>query len=139
MSMELNREELDRDPYLASCLNAALGEVPMDEVDWTALRGKLHDRAELPLKRLRARSHPRRWRGPFISLAAAAGVAAVALLGAPYGGPSPTAAPSAQISIAPGLTVEDAMRADLSDQEFGIIASGRENTQVLLQIAANTD
>jgi tRNA A37 threonylcarbamoyladenosine synthetase subunit TsaC/SUA5/YrdC len=58
---------------------------------------------------------------------------------APVSAPSPAAAPSAQISIAPGLTVEDAMRADLSDQEFGIIASGRENTQVLLQIAANTD
>lgn len=139
MSLELNREELDRDPYLAACLRAAEGEVPMDEVDWSSLRASIESRAALPLARMRRRSRPRRWTGPIVSLAAAAGIAAVALVGTLHRAPTATPAQSAQVAIAPGLTIEDAMRADVSDQEFGILISGRENADALLQIAANSD
>lgn len=132
MSMEPDRE-LERDPYLAACLRAAEGEIPVDEVDWNALRASVVERAELPLRRLRKRSRPRRWAGPVVSLAAAAGIAAVALLGGLDR--KPAAAPTDATSVA----IEEVMRSDLTDQEFGIVASGRENTVALLQIAANTD
>jgi hypothetical protein len=37
------------------------------------------------------------------------------------------------------VSIEEAMRSDLSDQEFGLVASGRTNADALLQIAANAD
>lgn len=140
MSIESNREELDRDPYLAACLSAAEGEVPVDQVDWAALREAVRSRAELPLERIRIRSRRRhRWTAPLVSLAAAACVAAVALVGGLHRGPTAGPAEAGPVATAPSVTIEEAMRSDLSDQEFGIVASGRGNTVALLQIAAGSD
>jgi hypothetical protein len=137
----MNGEELERDPYLAACLRAAEGDAPMDEVDWDALRGSIQARAELPLARLRSRPRAARWRRPLVSLAAAAAIAAVALVGGLNRGPSSPAAPvqTSTVAVTPGVSIEEAMRADLSDQEFGLVASGRTNADALLQIAANAD
>jgi hypothetical protein len=139
MSRELNGEELERDPYLAACLRAAEGDAPMDEVDWDALRGSIQSRAELPLARLRNRPHHARWRGPLVSLAAAAALAAVALVGGLRHDAAPTPVQTGTVAMTPGVSIEEAMRADLSDQEFGLVASGRTNADALLQIAAASD
>jgi hypothetical protein len=139
MSRELNREELERDPYLAACLRAAEGDAPMDEVDWAALRGSIEARAELPLARLRKRHRPARWRRPVVSLAAAAALAAVALVGGLDRGPAPAPVQTGTVAVTPGVSIEEAMRSDLSDQEFGLVASGRTNADALLQIAAASD
>jgi hypothetical protein len=135
----MNGEELERDPYLAACLRAAEGDAPMDEVDWDALRGSIRSRAELPLARLRNRPRPARWRRPLVSLAAAAAIAAVALVGGLRHDPSPAPVQAGTVAVAPGVSIEEAMRADLSDQEFGLVASGRTNADALLQIAAASD
>ncbi len=139
MSREMNGEELERDPYLAACLRAAEGDAPMEEVDWTALRGSIGARAELPLARLRNRRRSARWRRPVVSLAAAAALAAVALVGGLHRSPAPAPVQTGTVAVMPGVTIEEAMRSDLSDQEFGLVASGRTNADALLQIAANAD
>jgi len=139
MSRELNGEELERDPYLAACLRAAEGDAPMDEVDWVALRESITASAELPLARLRKERRPARWHRPVVSLAAAAALAAVVLVGGLYRSPAPAPVQTGTVAVTPGVSIEEAMRSDLSDQEFGLVASGRTNADALLQIAANAD
>ena len=139
MSREMNSEELERDPYLAACLRAAEGDAPMDEVDWAALRESIEARAELPLARLRKARRPARWHRPVVSLAAAAALAAIALVGGTHRDSTPPPVQTGTVAVTAGVSIEEAMRSDLSDQEFGLVASGRTNADALLQIAANAD
>jgi hypothetical protein len=77
----MNDDETMRDPELGAALRALRADAP--EPDWGALRARLAVEAELPLaRRRRARSVSRALR-TVLPLAAAAGIAALALTALP--------------------------------------------------------
>lgn len=70
-------DELQRDPALAAALRGLDGDAPA--LDWDALRARVTAQAELPLARRRRTLSFRRGLRAIVPLAAAAGIAAVAL------------------------------------------------------------
>jgi hypothetical protein len=74
-------DELQRDPALAAALRGLDGDAPA--TDWDALRARVTAQAELPLARRRRTLSFRRGLRAVVPLAAAAGIAAVALGGLP--------------------------------------------------------
>lgn len=75
-------DELTRDPALAAALRG-LDAPAADEPEWDALRARLAASAALPLARRRRTLGLRRGLRAVVPLAAAAGVAAIALGGLP--------------------------------------------------------
>lgn len=69
----------ERDAALSAALRGAMGDVP--EPDWDRLRSSVAARAELPLARRRREARPRPWTRArsLLPLAAAAGIAGLAL------------------------------------------------------------
>lgn len=133
-----DHEELKPDPLIGAALRWADGEVPMDEVDWDAMRTNIRNRAELPLARRRALhvASPR-WVKPLLPLAAAAGLAGIFWLGG-FGGDdtaAPTAAPVAVGATNP-TSIREALLSDVSDQEFRLLVADRNDPDELLMIAA---
>lgn len=139
MKHEMNERELERDPVLAAALRWAEGEVPMDDVDWTALRSNIRERAELPLARRRAlQTVSRRWLRPVVPLAVAAGLAGVMWLGV-YNADAPTDPSLApmQVSEAAATTFQEVLLSDVSDQEFRLLMAEHYDSDDLLLIAAS--
>ena len=131
--------EMYRDPELAAALRMIESEPPVAQVDWEALRSSIVARAELPLAQRRTRSaRLHRWARPLVPLAAAASIALAAWVNGAIG-PSPVSNPIADGNgefVAPAVTPEDVFQADVSEQEFRLLVSGRANTDALLLMAA---
>lgn len=122
-------DEMTRDPVLGAALRDLRGDVP--EPDWDALRARMAADAELPLaRRRRARDLRRRLR-TVLPLAAAAGIAAVALTTVPDRRPA--------LSRADEAVVEEIL--DLSvPGEVGALMTGQAADEALLEaVAGETD
>jgi hypothetical protein len=118
-------DEMDRDPVLAAALRDLHGELPA--TDWDAIRARISAQAELPLaRRRRGRPLPRGLR-TLLPLAAAAGIAAVALT---LRNPEP-------LSAADQAVVEEIL--DLSvPGEVGALMTGEAADQALLEAVDGT-
>ena len=116
-------DEMMRDPELGAALRALRPEGP--EPDWSALRARVAVEAELPLaRRRRARALSRGVRA-VLPLAAAAGIAAVALTALPGRDP-------ARLSRADEAMVEEIL--DLSvPEQVGALMSGEATERALLE------
>jgi hypothetical protein len=137
--MMQQENEIRRDPEIAAALRMIEGEPPLADVDWEALRSAIVARAELPLAQRRTRSaRLARWTRPLIPLAAAASIA-MAMWANGLRAPEPVTAPIADGNaeiVAPAVTtVEDAFQADVTEQEFRLLVSGRANADALLMVA----
>lgn len=139
MEHEMNGPDPERDPVVAAALRWAEGEVPMDDVDWAAMRTNIRARAEMPLARRRAlHAASPRWLRPLVPIAVAAGLGAVMWIGA-LGGGKPGAPSLAPVSVtsAASASIQEVLLSDLSDQEFRLIMADRNDADELLLIAAN--
>jgi negative regulator of sigma E activity len=138
MTYEENNE-IERDPELAAALRLVEPEPPFAEVDWEALRLSVVARAELPLARRRTRSaRLSRWTRPLVPLTAAASVALALWFTGQRGTQQTTTAAvahSGPAAVAPSVTPEDVFQADVSEQEFQNMVSGRANPDALLLVA----
>lgn len=126
------------DPQIAEALRALHREPPLEEVDWEALRGCIRDRAALPLaRRRRQATTPPRWVRPLLPLAVAASVALALWVGTELGAVRPDAVAVGDSASAPVVqpSVEAAFGADLSEQEFRLLVTGRADPEELLLIA----
>ena len=140
MEHEMNGPDPERDPLIAAAIRWADGEVPVDDVDWAAMRTNIRTRAELPLARRRAlHATSPRWLRPLVPLAVAAGLGAVMWIGA-LGGADPTAPSLAPVSVgasASAPSIQEVLLSDLSDQEFRLMVADRNDADELLLIAAS--
>ena len=138
MKDEMNQEELRPDPLLGAALRWSEGEVPLEEVDWNAMRSAIRERAAMPLARRRKvqRGAPR-WLRPLIPVAAAASIAVLVWTGGiGREGPAGVAVPQAATEYP--ISIEEALLADLSEQEFRLVVAGRSDPDELLMIAATS-
>lgn len=142
------------DPALNRALRDAEGEPPFAEVDWERLRGRIAAGAELPLARLRREAEAasssapaptgstaglaraRRWRVP---LAAAAGIAAVALAGALRLGPWGDASPGAEGQPGQEARVVDEIVAASLPESVGSLISGQAAEDALLEAVVGSE
>jgi hypothetical protein len=115
-------DEMNRDPVLGAALRDLHGDAPA--VDWNALRARASAGAELPLaRRRRARSLSRGLRA-VLPLAAAAGIAAVALTALPARQPPLSQADQAMVEEILDLSVPG---------EVGALMTGEAADQALLE------
>ncbi|CAN5584143.1 hypothetical protein BH24GEM3_BH24GEM3_14520 [soil metagenome] len=138
----MNHDELRHDPapdpQLQVALRALGEEPPVEQVDWEALRRSVNERAELPLARRRraARSATaHRWLRPLIPTAAAAGLVLAVFFGMRAPEDSRIAPPDAEAPQIGFVSAEEALRADLPDDEFILLVSGMANSEELLRLA----
>ena len=91
MKHEMNDQELRPDPLVGAALRWAEGEVPLDDVDWAAMRSNIRSRSSLPLARRRAiQVASPRWVRPLLPIAAAASIAVLLWTGGlDFGGSAP--------------------------------------------------
>jgi hypothetical protein len=132
-----NPEHLMPDQELQSALRSIQPEPPIQEVDWETLRSSIVARAELPLARRRGRStRLAHWTRPLVPLAAAASIA-VAVWFNGFVSEQTNGAPMAESPQLPPpfISAEDLFHADLTDQEFQFLVSGRGNSEALLLVA----
>lgn len=137
---ETTTRDPERDPVLGAALRDLMGDVPEREVDWDAMRARIAASAELPLARMRPRS---RWRGSatarvLVPLAAAAGIAALAVTGpirsgVVGGGPSGDSIAAAP----PAPTVDELVEAAVPEQ-VGDLISGQADREALLSAAVGS-
>ena len=136
--MMQEENEIRRDPEIAAALRLIENEPPLEQVDWSALRSSIVARAEMPLARRRTRSARLfRWTRPLVPLAAAASIA-LAVWANGLGRSEPITAPIAESDaeiVAPSVSPEDLFQADLTEQEFRHVVSGRANADALLLVA----
>jgi hypothetical protein len=116
-------DEMDRDPTLAAALRGLDGDAPA-EPDWSALRARLSAAAELPLARRRRARTLRRGLRAVVPLAAAAGIAAVALRTLPGREP--------RLSREERAVVEEILTLSTPDQ-VGLLMTGEAAEQAMLQ------
>lgn len=114
-------DELERDPALAAALDGRDGDTPA--VNWDALRARTVAAAELPLARRRRTLSFRRGLRAVVPLAAAAGIAAVALRGLPGNPP---------LSQEERAVVEEILTLSTSDQ-VGLLMTGEAAEQAMLE------
>lgn len=142
-----HRDELDRlepDPTIGEALRSLHPRPPVDEVDWSALRGRIAARAAVELEKRRpaglrrspslfdrVRANLRLWTAPLVPVAVAAGIAVVVWTR----GDAPDAAELDDVTAAPTVSVEEVLSADVTEQEFRLIVSGRANPDALLLLA----
>jgi hypothetical protein len=111
MKNERMTNEPIRDPKLVAALRRHEGDPPLDAVDWERMLRTVTARAELPLARLRRTATwwgcTAGWARAAIPLAAAAGIALVALVAqdAGYDGPMRGVATEAHLGERVGLTM----------------------------------
>lgn len=139
----MNHDDLRHDPAPDPQLQAALrsleGEPPVEQVDWEALRRRITERAELPLaRRRRTNRQAHRWLRPFLPAAAAAGLVLAVFFSMRGPGETPALPAGDEPRPESVVTVEEALRADLSDQEFVLLVSGLEDSDELLRLAVET-
>ena len=140
MEHEMNGPDPERDPLIAAAIRWADGEVPMDDVDWAAMRTNIRNRAEMPLARRRAHhATAPRWLRPLVPLAVAAGLGGVMWIGSLSGGDpiAPSLTPVSVGASAGGPSIQEVLLSDLSDQEFRLIVADRNDADELLLIAAS--
>jgi len=119
-------DEMKRDPELGSALRGLYGEAPA--ADWEALRARAAAGAQLPLaQRRRARARSRALRA-VLPLAAAAGIAAVAIATLPGRQPP-------RLSQADQAVVEEILSLSVPG-EVGALISGEAADQALLEAVA---
>lgn len=123
----MSTDEMNRDPVLGAALRDLEGDAPA--VDWDALRARVTAEAELPLaRRRRARTLGRRLRA-VLPLAAAAGIAAVALTTLPDRRPA--------LSQADEAVVEEILELSVPG-EVGALMTGEAAEQALLDAVAGS-
>jgi hypothetical protein len=115
-------DELERDPALAAALRGMDGDAPA--MDWDALRARVTAQAELPLARRRRTLAIRRGLRAIVPLAAAAGIAALALGGLPGREPP--------LSQEERAVVEEILTLSTPDQ-VGLLMTGEAAEQAMLQ------
>jgi hypothetical protein len=138
MKHEMNEQELEPDPLVGAALRWTDGEVPLDDVDWAAMRTNIRNRAALPLARRRAlRAASPRWVRPLIPIAVAASIAVLLWTG-DFGAGDPTVANIAPVTVGATLqpTIQEALLADVSEQEFRLLVADNDSDALLL-IAAS--
>jgi hypothetical protein len=125
------RETMTPDAELGALLRTAEGEPPLDQVDWEGLRSSIVGRAELSLARRRTRSAPLgRWTRRLVPVAAAASVVLAVWVGFPGADPiTPLSATEAAVRA------EEVFQADVSEEEFRHLCSGRAKADALLLVA----
>jgi hypothetical protein len=119
-------DDLSRDPALAALHEAAAEPAP--EVDWEALRGRISADARMPLARRRQSRRTAVRLRALLPLAAAAGIAGLALAAVP-GRRAPAVTPQERREI------QAALRESLPDQ-VGLLISGEAAEAALLESAA---
>jgi hypothetical protein len=119
-------DDLSRDPTLASALHDAV-KAPAPEVDWEALRARISADARMPLARRRQSRRTAVRLRALLPLAAAAGVAGLALATLPDRRP-PAVTPQERTEI------QAALRESLPDQ-VALLISGEAAEAALLQSA----
>lgn len=138
MKDEMNDQELEPDPVVGAALRWAEGEVPMDEVDWVAMRTNIRGRAALPLARRRAlEATSPRWVRPLVPIAAAASIAVLLWTGAlDFGGAATVDVAPVTVTAVNQPTIREALLSDVSEQEFRLLMAERNDADELLLIAA---
>jgi hypothetical protein len=138
MKHEMNEEELRPDPLVGAALRWAEGEVPMDDVEWSAMRSNIRGRAALPLARRRAiQVASPRWARRLVPIAAAASIAALLWTGGlDFGTTASTDLPAVTVRDASPASIREALLSDVSDQEFRLLMAERNDADELLLIAA---
>lgn len=121
-------DEMNRDPALGSALRELYGDVP--QPDWDALRARAAAGAQLPLARRRRGGSRSRAMRAVLPLAAAAGIAAVALATLPGRRPPP-------LSRADEAMVEEILHLSVPG-EVGALMSGEAADQALLEAVAGS-
>ena len=115
-------DELARDPALAAALRGVDDDAP--QMDWDALRARVTAQAELPLARRRRTLSLRRGMRAIVPLAAAAGIAAVALGGLPGREPP--------LSQEERAVVDEILTLSTPDQ-VGLLMTGEAAEQAMLE------
>ncbi len=138
MEYEMNDQELQPDPLVGAALRWADGEVPLDEVDWAAMRSNIRGRASLPLARRRAiEVASPRWVRPLLPIAAAASIALLLWSGGlDFGGSAAIDVAPVTVGVAGPASIREALLSDVSDQEFRLLMAERNDSDELLLIAA---
>lgn len=119
-------DPIERDPALAAALRG-MDDAP--EVDWTALRARVAAQAELPLARRRRTLSIRRGLRAIVPLAAAAGIAAIALGGLPGREPA--------LSQEERAVVEEILTLSTPDQ-VGSLMTGEAAEEAMLEAVEET-
>ena len=119
-------EQIERDPALAAALRG-MDDTP--EVDWSALRARVAAQAELPLARRRRTLSIRRGLRAIVPLAAAAGIAAIALRGVPHR--------EAALSQEERAVVEEILTLSTPDQ-VGSLMTGEAAAEAMLEAVEET-
>lgn len=114
-------DDFDRDPALAAALRG-MDDAP--EADWSALRARVTAAAELPLARRRRTLSLRRGMRAVVPLAAAAGIAAVALGGLSQRQPA--------LSQEERAVVDEILTLSTPDQ-VGLLMTGEAAEQAMLE------
>jgi hypothetical protein len=138
MKHEMNEQELEPDPLVGAALRWMEGEVPLDDVDWATMRTNIRNRAALPLARRRAlRAASPRWVRPLIPIAVAASIAVVLWTG-DFGGGDSAVTNIAPVTVGAALqpTIQEALLADVTEQEFRLLVADNDS-DALLMIAAS--
>ena len=137
MKHEMNDQELQPDPLVGAALRWAEGEVPLDDVDWAAMRSNIRSRRSLPLARRRAiQVASPRWVRPLLPIAAAASIAVLLWTGGhDFGGSAPIDVAPVTVGANPA-SIREALLSDVSDQEFRLLMAERNDADELLLIAA---
>lgn len=117
-------DEITRDPALAAALRG-VDAPPAGEPDWDALRARVSASAALPLARRRRALSLRRGLRAVVPLAAAAGIAAIALGGFP-GHSEP------RLSREERAVVEEILTLSTPDQ-VELLMTGQATEQALLE------
>jgi hypothetical protein len=119
-------DDLTRDPALAAALHDASG-APAPEVDWEALRARISANAQMPLARRRQSRRTAVRLRALLPLAAAAGIAGLALATVPEGR-APDVTPQERSDI------QAALRESLPEQ-VALLISGEAAEAALLESA----
>jgi hypothetical protein len=115
-------DEIDCDPALAAALRGMDADAPA--MDWDALRARVTAQAALPLARRRRALALRRGMRAVLPLAAAAGIAAVALRGLP--GRDPGLSQEARAEVEEILTLS-------TPAQVGSLMTGEAAEQAMLE------
>lgn len=131
MKQEQRHERLD--PRLAAAYSDLRAGTP--EPDWDSLRGTIRKRAAPALRRRQARRFSKVPR-PLVQLAAAASVAFALWMGPRLLLDAPASAPYADFAaFDDDAVLVEALLADVTEQEFRQLVTGRANPEALLAVA----